>query len=233
MWRCRNFVNRNFGFTSRLLLSASGPSEKLLPGTRRAEEVRFGSHGGLRAREGNGSEGDRWPRTTKQRLRNDLHPFGGASFNPGVGPFAGRERAGRKAGGIPRRVARADVAGLWSQEGPSRKGRPLPGQGFDGLVGGGAVPDEPFQPVGRLRRRGAGWQRPEPTRRGRSGRAARRESVSPLSRVRGRAARSCPAVARVRSTLPPERRPTPAEETRMWRPGVQAPRRQVVSRPDT
>src|SRR5579883_2833712 len=65
MWRFRNFVNRNFGFTCRLLLSVFGPSEKLLPGTRRAEEVRFGSHSGLKAREGTGSEGDRRSRTTK------------------------------------------------------------------------------------------------------------------------------------------------------------------------
>lgn len=197
LWRFRYFVNRNFGFTCRLLLSVFGPSEKLLPGTRRAEEVRFGSHGGLKAREGNGSEGDRWPQQTKQRLWNDLHPFGGASFNPGGGPFAGRGRAGRKAGGIPRRAARADVAGLWSQKRPPRKRRPFRRQGFDGPVGGGAVPDEPF-PAGRAgeaARRRTATSRAHAPRTQRTGGST--QSVSHHSRVRGRAARSCPAVARV------------------------------------
>jgi hypothetical protein len=43
MWRCRIFVNRNFGFTWRLLLSGPAAFAKLTRGTRRAEEVRFGS----------------------------------------------------------------------------------------------------------------------------------------------------------------------------------------------
>jgi len=102
MWRYTKFVNRILRFTCRLLLSVWSGFEKLLPGTRRAEEERFGSQGGLKAREGAGLEGDRGRGRRKQRLRNDLHPFGGASFNPGGGPFAGRGRAGRKAGVIPR-----------------------------------------------------------------------------------------------------------------------------------
>lgn len=172
MWRYRNSVNRNLAFTWRLLLSDHAPSEKLPFGTRRAEEVRFGSHGGLKAREGTGSEGDRRSQTTKQRLRNDLHPFGGASFNPGGGPFAGRGRAGRKAGDIPRRAARAERPGSGLRKGRLARGGRFGGKGSTVRSAAGTVPDESSQPVGRLRRRGAGRQRPEPTHRGRSGRAA-------------------------------------------------------------
>ncbi len=72
-----------------------------LSSTRRAEEVRSGSPSDLKAREGADPEGERWQQTTDQRLRNDLHPFGGASFNPGAASFAGRGPIGRKAG-VPR-----------------------------------------------------------------------------------------------------------------------------------
>lgn len=137
------------------------------PGTRRAEEERFGSHGGLKAREGTGSEGNGDRGRRKQRLRNDLHPFGGASFNPGGGPFAGRERAGRKAGGIPRRVVRAE--------------RPGSGLASDRLARDGRSGDEgsTVQPVaGRFRMNRSAGRAVTGARRGRQRSSRRTEGAA-------------------------------------------------------
>ncbi len=233
MWRCRNFVNRNLRFTWRLLFSLRRASEKLRPGTRRAEEERFGSHGGLKAREGTGSEGRRRPRTTKAAPPERPPPLRGRVVQSWWRSLR-RKGARRAEGGRhPAEGSPGGAAGLWSHRRPSRKGWPFERQGFDGPVGGGAVPDEPFQSVGRLRRRGQGRQRSRPAHRGRSGRAARRR-LSLL--VPGCGAGPQGLVLPLRgpdgaSSRAPLAR---AEEARMWRPGGASSRGvRFVSRPDT
>jgi len=178
-------------------LSDHAPSEKLHPGTQRAEEERFGarrseSPGGQRFRRGPVAADDEnstsGTTSTPSGARRSIlvvvpSPEGGA---PG-----GRREASR--GGQPGRT--------WPGSG-LRKDRLARGGRFGGKgstvrsVAGRFRLNRSAQ-VGWARRRGAGRQRPEPTHRGRSGRVARREKVSPLSRVRGWAARSCPVVARV------------------------------------
>lgn len=232
MWRCRHSVNRNFRFTCRLLLWAGRCSEKLVPGTRRAEEERFGSHGGLKAREGTGSEGDGDRGRRNSASGTTSTPSGArrsilvAVPSPEGGASGERREASR--GGQPGRSGRALAsAATVSQENGRcearvrRSGRRRDGSGGTGLAGRAATArgGDGDVPAGAPRTRRTGGTT---------------QSVSPLSRVRGLAARSCPAVAGLASTLRPERRSARAKEARMWRPGSASSRGvRFVSRPDT